>query len=49
MCAFSLCNIRSVLLALWTSENYSVKLSMTDPWSLATVTIGLPFMEVSEA
>jgi len=49
MCAFSLCNIRSVLLALWTSENYSVKLSMTDPWSLAAVTIGLPFMEVSEA
>lgn len=44
-----LCNIRSVLLTLWTSENCSVKLSMTDLWSLAAVTTGLPFMEVSEA
>lgn len=43
------CNIRSVLLTLWTSENCSVKLSMTDLWSLAAVTTGLPFMEVSEA
>lgn len=49
MCVFSpelcVCNIRSVLLTQWTSENCSVKLSMTDPWSLAAVTVGLPFME----